>query len=88
MNLEYYRGISWQSIGDIVYIINEDNKESFTLDGVAKSFWILIEKYSLLKEILNVLQKEYNVDRDIIFEDIKDIINDLINNNLIVEARK
>ena len=42
----------------------------FRFEGILKEFWLMIDKKKDLDEILEVLYSKYEVDQNILYEDV------------------
>lgn len=84
MILNYSKHISWQVIGDIVFIINEPTKENYSLNGASKEFWLLINGNIDLTEMYEELQTKYSVPKNIIEEDFSETISYLLSEGLLI----
>lgn len=71
--------IAWQEeqTEKFVYIFDIPNNRWFYLNDVSKDIWLLIDNKRNINEIANELSKRYDVEYNILFNDIKEFINDL-----------
>lgn len=84
---KYYicsKEISWQLIGNVIYIFNEKTDEVHTLKKSAVDFWIWINKDMSLLDTVNILEKKYNVSKEILTRDILSFVESLTTKNVLL----
>lgn len=86
MQIFYSESISWQLLNDNIYIIEERSRQLISLQEVAKDFWLLIREGISLEDIITKLCLQYNEERELIFNDIKELCDDLMKLGLIKEG--
>jgi len=62
--------ISWQRIGENVYIFNELEHKVFILEDVSADFWQLIVTKNNMYEVVKEMLDKYNTDEDTIRKDV------------------
>ncbi|PKP29708.1 MAG: hypothetical protein CVU00_14495 [Bacteroidetes bacterium HGW-Bacteroidetes-17] len=77
-------GIIWKIIDNEIILLNPKTGEYFGLTPVASDFWKHLEKTSSLAEILTHLDSLYDVDKELLINDIHVLITKLIQRNLII----
>ena len=79
--------VSWNKIGDTVYIINEKNCDMFQLVDVSSVFWMEIyEQKKDIFEIIAYIAKYYNVNIEDVQTDIMDLYNQFLEEGLLLEV--
>lgn len=76
--------ISWQRIGDYIYIINERNKTVIKFEDVSIIIWENLICHKTPKEIAQIIINEYDVEQEEVEEDIIEFINDSIKNGVFI----
>jgi|LGOV01.1.fsa_nt_gb hypothetical protein len=76
--------ISWQKIGEKVYIINEKSQKLLVLENVSKEIWLLILGKNELGNIANILKHEYNQNIDTIWLDLRCFVEQLTKEGLLM----
>lgn len=76
--------ISWQNVGGIVFIFDENNKKVMMLDEVSTAFWCYLESGFTINDIAFRFTREYEVDYSKVKRDIIEFIQLLNNNNVIL----
>ena len=80
---------SWKVVDDEVIIINFETTLYFSLNGTGSYIWQLLEKEALpLSQIINSVCEYYELDEDVIKDDIIMLIDELCQENLISEDEK
>jgi len=74
-----------QAIKGKIYIAK--NTDVFELDEVGIFIWEKIDGKNSLEDIVFAVSKKYNQTIENIYSDVKDFINDLHNNNLVMETK-
>lgn len=62
--------------GDILIVTSQENN-FFFLNDIAKSFLLLCHNNNDVKTIINLLYKDYDIEYDILVNDVIDLIEDL-----------
>lgn len=75
--------ISWQNVGNIVFIFDEINKGIMMLDEVTTDFWCYLEKGYTIDEVASKIIEEYNVNYTEVKNDILEFVKMLKKNNII-----
>ena len=79
--------VSWNKIGDTVYIINEKNCDMFELVDVSSVFWMEIyEQKKDIFEIISYIAKYYNENIEDVQTDIMDLYNQFLEEGLLLEV--
>lgn len=78
--------LSWQiePTEKFIYILNHKTNKWYSLDGISKDIWLLIEPKKNLNDINEIISKKYEVKTDEVCEDISDFIEELYNEDLII----
>ncbi len=76
----YSKTIAWQvePVNDFVYIYNIERGNFIILEDVSKEIWLMIKKDNCLKDIIECISLQYEIEYRDIEEDITDAINNLI----------
>jgi hypothetical protein len=59
-------------------LLNLNDEKYFALDDVGSRFWQLVEAGTTLDAVLAALMEEYEVDRQVLEEDLRSLINELV----------
>jgi len=78
--------ISWQVMGDFIYILEEMRSELHILDSVAKDIWLKINGLDTVEEIAAIIAKEYDQPYEVVLTDVKDFVDDLLTKSLITAS--
>ncbi len=81
-------GIEVRELGDEIIIISVDGKYMHTLTDTGRFIWELIDGERTVDSILDIICKEYNVNKDQAKLDLLSFMNMLITKKLIVSAEK
>lgn len=84
----YSDGIDVRELGDELIIISADGKYMHTLSDTGKFIWELIDGQKTVQTILDLICKEYIVEKDQAKLDLLNFINVLITKKLIGSAGK
>jgi len=58
-NIKFSRFISWQILNNLVYIVDERNRQLYLLDNFGKDTWLSIAETSNIDEIIDKLDEIY-----------------------------
>lgn len=72
----YKNAIKYRSENDILLVMNKDYS-LFYFNSVAKDFFELCNGSTNVKMIVNILSDKYNVEKNILEDDIMDLIKEL-----------
>ncbi|SHE99503.1 Coenzyme PQQ synthesis protein D (PqqD) [Caldanaerobius fijiensis DSM 17918] len=75
--------ISWVINNEEVILLDNKRGIFFGLDEVASRIWILISEGKMVREIIDTLMEEYDVEISRLESDVKNLIDELILNNFI-----
>lgn len=80
--------LEFEQVDEGVVIYNSNNLESYYVNETA-SYVIksLLKSKKDFEEIVNLILKEYNIDEDNCKNDIKDILNELVKENIVKEVK-
>jgi len=79
---------SWKVVDNEVIIINFETTLYYSLNGTGSYIWQLLEKEALpLSQIINAVCEYYEIDENVIKDDIIMIIAELCQENLISEDK-
>lgn len=76
--------ISWQLIGECIYIFNEHNKTVIKLEDISTIIWKNLIYNKTPDEIAQIITKEYEVEQEEVIGDINEFIRDSIKNGILV----
>jgi len=74
-----------QDIDDERVILDEDTGLYFGLDSVSKEIWELLSIGYTISQVVDELEKIYDIDREQLSNDVVSFISSLIDNNLAEE---
>jgi hypothetical protein len=74
-----------QAAGETV-LMNLDNEQYYSLDGPGNRLWELLGQEVSFGSAVETLLDEYEVERDVLVGDMRDLLNDLLQNGLVVIA--
>lgn len=86
MKICYSDHISWQLLDNVIYIIDEITRETYSLQEVAKDFWLQVKDNQSIEKIVEILAVKYNVSTDVITSDINEFKNSLLSKKLVKEV--
>ena len=72
-----------QEVDGEMVLLDMNSENYFGLDIVATDIWNLFQEGKTLQETYEELLEIYDVDPDILFQDLESFIEDLLNHNLI-----
>ncbi len=75
--------IIWRNVGGETVLLNSQNGKYFGLNAVGCSFWEKIDGSLSLGQIVELLQKEYEVERAVLEQDILQLVAGLQDNGLV-----
>ena len=75
--------ISYRIVGEETVILNLDNGDYYGLNDVGTAVWEMIIAGKTLSEILNKLKHVYDTEENILQNDIKKLLSDLVKEGLI-----
>ncbi|CBW27888.1 hypothetical protein BMS_3131 [Halobacteriovorax marinus SJ] len=79
--------VSRKNANDIIVLMKMDDSSSFfKINGVAAEVWDLLSDGKSVKEVLDQLEGEYNVTREVLLGDVSKLITQLVDKNLAVTA--
>lgn len=85
MHVRYCKFISWQKIGETVFVINENTKQMYYFDSIATDFWIQMGICGNMDLMIESIIQMYDISKEEAVNDIKDFLLYLKDENLIVE---
>ena len=71
---------------DEIVVLNMKSGNFFGLQDVSYDIWKAIEKYQDIELVIDEIVKNYNVDRKEAEIDVKDLIQEMKENGLVVEV--
>ncbi len=74
--------ISCDLVGELA-LLNLKNGAYYVLDAQGAGIWNLIQKPNTLKDVLEVLLKEYDVDKEQCKQDLMELIQELVDKGLV-----
>jgi hypothetical protein len=72
-------------VGDETVLLDLESGIYFGLDGVGKRIWESIDKGLTLRDTVDVIETEYEVDKDKARADVIEFVRDLIERGLVAE---
>jgi len=88
-NIRCSKSISWQIEPnlDLVYIFNHKSSKWFYFDGVSRKIWesLVLDENSFEQTVRNI-STGYEVEYDVVLEDTKEFIKELIDEDVVVNA--
>lgn len=86
MNLvyTYNKNIIYKNSNDMLMAYNQDNGDMYEFNSVGAEIFIMISKEIPLKEMFEELTKKYNVSNEEIYDDVKELIDRLIELKVII----
>lgn len=72
-------------VGDETVLLDLESGIYFGLDGVGKRIWESIDKGLTLRDTVDVIEAEYEVDKDKARADVIEFVRDLIERGLVAE---
>ena len=72
-------------VGDETVLLDLESGTYFGLDGVGKRIWESIDKGLTLRDTVDVIETEYEVDKDKARADVIEFVRDLIERGLVAE---
>lgn len=78
------KDIIWRTVQGEAVLLDPQNGQYFGLNAVASSFWEKIDGVKTLEEIIDLLIEEYRVERDVLVNDIEELVLDLKGKGLLL----
>ena len=75
--------VAWQIYDDILYIFDDKNRETYTLDGTGLLIWKCIASGYTYEEIFKTVADAYVMDVELIRENVVEFIEELKNCDLL-----
>jgi len=75
--LSYTHNVSWQTINDVLYIVDERDSSIYSLGNAGKDFWALIGELHDYRVIMLSLLKRYNVEEQVLNVDLLQLAEEL-----------
>ena len=76
----------WQTMSDETIIIDPKGQNSFELNELGSFIWVRIDGKNSVNEISNFICQQYEVDPEVVNEDLMAVVGEMQKNKLIVEA--
>ena len=76
--------VIYKDRGEMLMAYNQDSSDMYEFNSVGADIFKLISKEVSISELFDTLNKEYNTKTDDIYEDVKQIIDRLIELNVIL----
>ncbi len=67
-------------------ILDENSGEYFGFDSVGMEIWRLLKQNMSIAEIADNISSEYDTDRETVYRDTLDFINNLVKHHLLIKA--
>lgn len=87
MRVTYGENISWQKIGNAIYVVEEKQNLRYKLEGTAKEIWVNLNMSDIDTLAHQFCTQYANADEERIYNDIKLFINELLQRGLIGEIK-
>jgi hypothetical protein len=71
-------------VGDETVLLSLDDEHYYGLDGVGTRFWEIVQEGATFGEAVEALRAAYEVERDVLIEDLTAVVVDLQTNGLLV----
>jgi hypothetical protein len=75
--------ISYSVTPEKIFVLNQPTGEVFELEGVAREIWLLIASENTMENIAGTLFDCYDVDKDKLFSDVKEIMDEMRDRKII-----
>jgi hypothetical protein len=75
--------VLFQRLGDETVLLNLRTEQYYGLDAVGSRIWQLLEKDGSAEQAIARMLVEYEVDESVLREDVRRIINELLNASLL-----
>jgi len=87
VRFSFTKYISWQiePTEGFIYILNHKTNMWLYLNDISKDIWLLIEKRKNIKDITNELVEKYQIEFEIIYNDVCNFIEGLYMEGLIIK---
>jgi hypothetical protein len=72
-----------QEIDDELVILDMESENYFGLDETGTAIWQAVKEKESLKEVLELLLEQYDVDKEVLKQDLFDFVKELIENGLV-----
>lgn len=82
--LQVAENVLKRTAGSETVLLDLDSEEFFGLDGVGARVFELLEQPRRLDDVVETLLTEYDVDRETLTVDVKDLVSELVTRNLLV----
>lgn len=80
--------LEFEHVDKGIVIYNSDNQESYYVNETAGYIIkCLLNKKKDLNDIVNLISKEYNIEKTACEEDVKNILIELLNENIVKEVK-
>jgi len=77
------KDIVWRNLEGEAVLLNPHSGKYYGMNSVGCAFWEKIDGKATLETIIEALLEEYDVEREVLEQDIKELVESLENNNLI-----
>lgn len=77
------RDIIWRNMKGEAVLLNPMDGSYFGLNSVGCSFWEKVDEQRTIEEIIDLLLKEYMVERDVLARDIEEFVHNMEDKGLI-----
>ncbi len=77
--------LAFRKISDEYYIVDSRNSMLHKLNSVGSLIWEVLKKGATVKEIVELVYKEYEVEIETLTKDVEEFITELKNKSLIEE---
>ena len=70
-------------VGDEIGMLDIESGEYFMIDSIGADIWQIIESEMTISDIVDKLELEYNVDRDMCEKDTREFLDILVSKGLV-----
>lgn len=84
LKYKYNENVIYKDRGDMLMAYNQETSDMYEFNAVGADIFKLLSKNIEINEIFNWLNEQYSTQTSEIYEDVKEIINRLIELNVIM----
>ena len=72
-----------QEVDGEMVLLDMESENYFGLDEVGTSIWQAMQEYGTLQEVLNALLEQYDVEAEVLENDLSDFVGKLVESSLV-----
>ena len=72
-----------QEVDGEMVLLDMESENYFGLDEVGTAIWQAMQEYGTLKEVLNALLEQYEVESEVLENDLEDFVGKLVESGLV-----